>query len=137
MVNVGREAMLSVGCIQAQKCHTGACPTGVATQDRWLAHGLDPTLKSQRLANYVKTLRRDLLKVSEACGVEHPSLIGPDSVEIVDTVSRGRPLQEVYEYRPGWGLPGEPIENEIIALMQSRAERNHPASVGPPEGSGH
>jgi glutamate synthase domain-containing protein 2 len=32
MINVAREAMLSIGCIQAQECHTGNCPTGVATQ---------------------------------------------------------------------------------------------------------
>ena len=32
MINVAREAMLAIGCIQAQKCHTGHCPTGVATQ---------------------------------------------------------------------------------------------------------
>ena len=43
LVNVGREAMLAVGCIQAQKCHTGDCPTGVATQNQWLARGLDPS----------------------------------------------------------------------------------------------
>ena len=46
MVNVAREAMLAVGCVQAQKCHTGTCPTGVATQNRWLAHGLDPESKA-------------------------------------------------------------------------------------------
>jgi glutamate synthase domain-containing protein 2 len=44
MVNVAREAMLAIGCIQAQKCHTDTCPTGVATQNAWLAHGLDPQL---------------------------------------------------------------------------------------------
>ena len=33
MVNVAREAMLALGCIQAQECHTDRCPTGVATQD--------------------------------------------------------------------------------------------------------
>ena len=53
LVNVGREAMMAVGCIQAQRCHTGHCPTGVATQSRWLARGLDPADKSVRLANYV------------------------------------------------------------------------------------
>ena len=53
MVNVAREAMLAIGCIQAQKCHTDTCPTGVATQNAWLAHGLDPALKSVRAANYV------------------------------------------------------------------------------------
>ena len=39
MVNVAREAMMSIGCIQAQKCHTDHCPTGVATQNDWLSRG--------------------------------------------------------------------------------------------------
>ena len=38
-VNVGREAMLSIGCIQAQRCHTGHCPTGIATSSTWLQIG--------------------------------------------------------------------------------------------------
>ena len=75
MVNVGREAMLAIGCIQAQKCHTDHCPVGIATQNPRYTRGLDPTLKSVRLANYVRSLRRDLLKVSEAVGVVHPGLI--------------------------------------------------------------
>src|SRR3712207_5735938 len=57
MVNVAREAMLSIGCIQAQKCHTDTCPTGVATQNAWLTRGLDPARKSVRAASYVRTLR--------------------------------------------------------------------------------
>ena len=69
MIAVGREAMMAVGCIQAQRCHTGHCPTGVATQNRWLMRGLDPTLKSDRLANYIATLRKELLSVASACGV--------------------------------------------------------------------
>ena len=40
MVMVAREAMLAIGCIQAQKCHTGHCPTGVATQSAYLQRGL-------------------------------------------------------------------------------------------------
>ena len=131
MVNVGREAMLAVGCIQAQKCHTGQCPTGVATQDRWLAHGLDPVTKADRAANYITTLRRDLLKVSEACGVEHPSLIGPDSVEILDNLADGRLLQEVYGYRAGWGLPSEADAAAIIALMEGSDEAEM-RTEGPP-----
>jgi len=131
-VNVGREAMLAVGCIQAQKCHTGRCPTGVATQDKWLARGLDPGLKGERMANYVKTLRRDLLKVSEACGVEHPALIRPDSVEILDTLADGRPLGEVYGYRSGWGHSSGRDQQAIRELMDS-AEEAEVETEGPPE----
>lgn len=83
-VNVGREAMLAVGCIQAQRCHTGHCPTGVATQSRWLERGLDPVTKGERVGNYITGLRRELTRLSFACGVAHPSLIGPDGISVVD-----------------------------------------------------
>jgi Conserved region in glutamate synthase len=110
-------SMLAVGCIQAQRCHTDKCPTGVATQDKWLAHGLDPTVKAARAAHYIKTLRRDLLKVSEACGVEHPGLIGPEQVEIFDTLSDSRRLDEIHGYRQGWGFPSALEQSELIRLM--------------------
>ena len=132
MVNVAREAMLAVGCIQAQKCHTGECPTGVATQNPWLARGLDPESKAERVANYVRTLRRDLLKVSETCGVEHPGLIGPGSVELLDTLADGRLLDEVYGYEPGWGLPSKADRDEIAAIM-SRMPEEEARTEGPPE----
>ena len=31
--NAARAMMFAVGCIQAQRCHTNTCPTGVTTQD--------------------------------------------------------------------------------------------------------
>jgi glutamate synthase domain-containing protein 2 len=117
MVNVAREAMLAIGCIQAQKCHTDTCPTGVATQNAWLTRGLDPNLKSVRAANYVKTLRRDLVKVAEACGVEHPGLIRTDDVEVLDGRTASTPLHEVYGYQPDWGLPSAQDRAEIARIM--------------------
>ncbi|MGN0064598.1 MAG: glutamate synthase-related protein [Nocardioides sp.] len=98
MVNVAREAMLAIGCIQAQKCHTDHCPTGVATQNQWLARGLDPTSKAARLANYVITLRRDLHHVAEAVGVSHPAQITVDDIDLVDGLLSRRSLREVYGY---------------------------------------
>ena len=82
LVAVAREAMMAIGCIQAQRCHTGHCPTGVATQGRWLTRGLDPTDKAARLANYVAGLRDELLTLSHAMGVDHPSLVDPQAVEM-------------------------------------------------------
>jgi glutamate synthase domain-containing protein 2 len=131
MVNVAREAMLAIGCIQAQKCHTDTCPTGVATQNKWLAHGLDPTLKSVRLANYVSTLRRDLLKVAEACGVEHPGLIDTSAVEVLTGRTTSTPLWEVYDYAEGWGLPSAADRAEIVRLMTERAPQGGTAPPSP------
>jgi glutamate synthase domain-containing protein 2 len=131
MVNVAREAMLAIGCIQAQKCHTDTCPTGVATQNAWLAHGLDPALKSVRAANYVKTVRRDLLKVAESCGREHPGLIESDSVEVLTGRTASAPLDEVYGYEPGWGLPSEADRKQIIAIMAGEAAQGGSAPPSP------
>lgn len=84
LINVGREALLSIGCIQALRCHTNRCPAGITTQSPWLTHGLDPALKSVRVANYIVTLRKEILTLSRACGVAHPSLVSPHQIEILD-----------------------------------------------------
>ena len=121
MVHVAREAMLAVGCIQAQKCHTDHCPTGVATQNPWLSRGLDPTLKASRVDNYIRTLRRDLLKVSEACGVWHPGLLTVDDVELLLGNRKATPLGEIYEYEPGWGALSDEDAAAIIDIMSQTA----------------
>jgi glutamate synthase domain-containing protein 2 len=112
MINVGREAMLAVGCIQAQRCHTGRCPTGVATQSRWLMRGLDPTSKAARLANYVTTLRKELLQLAQACGVSHPAEVGLERFEILDDRLGSRPAAEVFGLasRTPSPAPAVPVE---------------------------
>jgi glutamate synthase (ferredoxin) len=105
MINVAREAMLAIGCIQAQRCHTGHCPTGVATQNMWLMRGLDPTLKSARLANYLATLRKELATLAAACGHAHPALVPLEQLDIVASSFETRSARLVYSYELGWGLP--------------------------------
>ncbi len=126
MINVGREAMLAIGCIQAQACHTGNCPTGVTTQSRWLVGGLDPTLKSARLANYIVTLRKELLQLARACGEPHPALVPPDRFDLVDGFST-RSAREVFGYAEGWGRPTEGHRAAIRAIMERGGETSRPA----------
>ncbi|MFM8973209.1 MAG: glutamate synthase-related protein [Actinomycetota bacterium] len=115
-VNTGREAMLSIGCIQAQRCHTGRCPTGVATSSRWLQRGVDPTRKSVRCASYVEGLRRDLLRLTRATGVGHPALVDPTMVEERDGSGRLSSLAERHRYEPGWGVPSVAVLREAGLL---------------------
>jgi len=127
MINVAREAMLAIGCIQAQQCHTGHCPTGIATQHPWLVGGLDPTDKSVRLANYLITLRKELLFLAHACGKEHPALVGLDQFDIVDGFAT-QPATTVFNYQPGWGLPGE---SDVHALREWFFDRRTSQSTAP------
>lgn len=105
MVNVAREAMIAIGCLQTQKCHTGHCPTGVATQNPWLTRSLDPDGKAERLARYLRTLRRDLEKVAEAAGVPHPAMIGPDDIEMLTGHTQSQSLREAMGYDAAWLTP--------------------------------
>lgn len=117
MINVAREAMLSIGCLQTQKCHAGTCPTGVATQNPWLVRSLDPDDKAPRVAGYIQTLRRDLLKVAESTGVPHPGLVDPDDIELLHGTDEAHTLRTAYGYEPGWGQPSEADRAEITRIM--------------------
>ena len=75
---------MAIGCIQAQKCHTDHCPVGVATQNPRLHPRPGPDAEERAAGQLRQTLRRDLLKVSEAVGVVHPALISADDVDVVD-----------------------------------------------------
>lgn len=112
-INVGRSAMLAIGCIQAQRCHTNRCPTGVATNNKWLMRGLDPQDKSARLANYIISLRKELQLVSFACGLTHPAFLTPDHLEFVDDKFGKRTFGEVFGYKPEWGRPNN---SEFLGL---------------------
>ena len=112
LVNIAREAMLSIGCIQAQKCHTDRCPSGVATQDPWLQAGLDPKIQSQRFGRFCQSLRNEILAVTHACGYEHPAQFTSEDVEMSSGPALFRTMKDLYGYTPvrqytgieGWGL---------------------------------
>lgn len=132
MINVGREAMLSVGCVQAQRCHTGGCPTGVATQNRWLMHGLDPDLKSVRTANYLRALRAEVLALSRALGVPHPSLVHPDQLEILSERYHSATVTEVFRFEPAWRRPSPARRREIESLVGAGPHKRKAGREGGP-----
>ena len=120
MVNIAREAMLAIGCIQAQRCHTGHCPTGVTTQNAWLMRGLEPTHKAARLANYIVTLRKELLQFSHARGQVHPALVPLDAFEIIDPGFNARSARDVFGYGAN-GSAWSPADREIIAQLMMKS----------------
>jgi glutamate synthase (ferredoxin) len=80
LVNIARGFMITVGCIQALKCHTNACPVGVATTDKKLQRGLVIDEKKYRVVNYILTLRRGLFRLAAAAGIESPVHFAPSHV---------------------------------------------------------
>ncbi len=133
-INVGREAMMAIGCIQAQRCHTNHCPTGVATQHPWLVRGVDPVTKAGRLANYVITLRKDILALSRACGVPHPALITADQLELLDDRFGATTIAEVFGYGRGFGIPSPADCDEVRKLMKAEQQQISALAADHPNG---
>lgn len=99
MINVGREALMSLGCIQAQKCHTDACPTGIATHNWWLTRGFDVGLKSVRFANYLKAFHKELGEIIRATGNHTPEELSMTDVALHTGDMTGiQPLRDLFGY---------------------------------------
>ena len=107
LINVAREAMLAIGCIQAQKCHTGFCPAGVATQNTWLQRGLDPRLGAERFQGYVEAFRKEVEMVTWACGKHHPGQFTGEDIEVSTGVNTFSTLSQVLGYTKATYLPPE------------------------------
>lgn len=97
-IQIARESMLAIGCIQALKCHTDHCPAGVATQNRWLQAGLNVEDKAQRMARFIRGFRKELLSLSYACGYQHPCQFSGKEIEFSTGVNKFSTLHEVLGY---------------------------------------
>lgn len=69
LCNSARGFMFALGCIQALRCNTNTCPTGVATQDRSLARGLVVTDKAERVYHFHRNTLHAVMELMAACGV--------------------------------------------------------------------
>ena len=83
-VSSARGFMFSLGCIQAMKCGSGKCPTGVTSSDERLISGLDPTDKSVRVARYAQRVREDVEIIAHSCGLTDPSGFLPKHVTEIE-----------------------------------------------------
>ncbi|MFO1338402.1 MAG: FMN-binding glutamate synthase family protein [Burkholderiaceae bacterium] len=70
--NSARGFMFALGCIQAQACHTGECPTGVTTQDPVRQRALVVGDKTERVWRFHQNTLHALQELVQAAGLTHP-----------------------------------------------------------------
>ncbi len=109
-----RAMMLALGCIQALRCNTDHCPTGVATQRRALIRGLDVEDKSERVYRYQAGTVRGFLEIMGAMGLRDLDDLGPHMIfRRVDDL-RVRHFGELYDYlETGQLLSGGALPKEF------------------------
>ncbi|MBF0615067.1 MAG: FMN-binding glutamate synthase family protein [Magnetococcales bacterium] len=97
-VNTARGFMFSLGCIQAMRCHTNTCPTGITTQNKRLQRGLVVPEKAQRVANYATIMNKEIDIIAHCCGLHHARELRREHVRIVQTAGRSEAMNMLYPY---------------------------------------
>lgn len=110
VANAARSFLFSLGCIQALKCNSNTCPTGITTQNPELTFGLDPTSKQVRVANFHKLTVKACIEVMEACGVESWAKIHPGLLVKRTAIGQSRDYREIYTHLQV--KQGELLENK-------------------------
>lgn len=82
-INSARGFMFALGCIQALRCHTNNCPTGITSHDPRYTEGLDPTSKAVRVYNYARNMEYEIGVISHSCGVKEPRELKRSHARIV------------------------------------------------------
>ena len=95
VVNTARGFMFSIGCIQALRCHSNNCPTGITTHKKSLQGGIVPREKAPRVAQYVEKMRKDVAMIAHSCGAPHARALKPFHVRIVQEDGGSLPLDEL------------------------------------------
>jgi len=68
-VGIGTAALIAMGCRLCQKCYTGNCSWGIATQRPELTDRLDPEWGADRLVNLVDSWTLEIKEILGALGV--------------------------------------------------------------------
>jgi len=97
-VNTARGFMFSLGCIQALRCHTNTCPTGVTTHHKRLQRALVVEEKYLRVANYANNMNREIDMIAHSCGVRHARELKREHVRLVQAGGQSIALNVLYPY---------------------------------------
>ena len=108
MCNAARARMFALGCIQALRCNSNQCPTGVATQNPQLVEGLHVGDKTTRVARYHRETVKSFFEVIGAAGFQRPAELKPWFVMRRVGAGEVRTFHELYPtLEPGVLLAGQ------------------------------
>ena len=105
--NSARGFMFALGCLQAQTCHTGHCPTGVTTQDPTRMRALVVPDKAERVFQFHQNTLHALKELLAAAGLNHPSELGPEHVIRRMSSTEVRSLAALHLWAKSGELVGE------------------------------
>ncbi|MEP7084442.1 MAG: FMN-binding glutamate synthase family protein, partial [Betaproteobacteria bacterium] len=119
--NAARGFMFALGCVQAQTCHTGRCPTGVTTQDALRQRALVVPDKAERVYNFHHTTLKAFAELIAAAGLAHPNQLGPEHVIRRVSSTSVQSLATLYPYLTQGQLLREPSTVPVFGHYWGKA----------------
>ena len=110
MCNAARTMLFSIGCIQALRCHTNTCPSGVATQDRERMKAVVVHKRKHNAATFHNATVQSFLDLVGAMGLSSPDELRPDHIYRRIANETEKTYAELYTYIP----PGHLIHAKKI-----------------------
>jgi hypothetical protein len=104
-----RAMMMAVGCVQARRCNSNDCPTGVATQRPDLTIGLVVDTKAERAARFQAGTIHSFLELIAAAGLAHPDDLRPWHVYRRTGATEVKHYGQLIDYLQPGALLGEPV----------------------------
>ena len=130
--NAGRGFMMALGCIQAQTCHTGRCPTGVTTQDPLRQQALVVPDKAERVRNFHRSTLHALQELVQAAGLSHPSEVNAHHIVRRLTDTEVRLLSNlILQVEPGALLGPIEAQSKVFRLYWPIASAHSFQASGP------
>jgi glutamate synthase domain-containing protein 2 len=117
--NSARGFMFALGCIQAQHCHTGACPTGVTTQDPMRQQSLVVPDKAERVYNFHQQTLHALQALVQAAGLDHPQGITAHHIVRRGTDHKVKSLAQLILTQLGNGALLQPDLSKLPLIYQN------------------
>ena len=122
--NAARGFMFALGCIQAQACHTGHCPTGVTTQDPQRQRALVVPTKSERVFHFHMNTLMALKELVQAAGLNDPSEITAAHIVRRTAEHSVKLLATLLPFvKPGELLRGE-MSQQVFSIYWPMAQAN-------------
>jgi glutamate synthase domain-containing protein 2 len=123
--NSARAMMFALGCIQALRCNTNLCPTGITTQNPALVKGLVVAEKAPRVASFHARTIEGFLKIISAMGLTDPAELQPSHIFRRSSDLRTISLDQLYAFlEPGQLLDGAGADNPLtVAWRYARSNR--------------
>jgi len=121
--NSARGFMFALGCIQSQSCHTGACPTGVATQDPQRMRALVVPTKADRVHLYHENTLHALKELVQAAGLNDPSQLNANHIVRRNSEGAVKLLANLLPFaRPNELLDGSEPSQQVFRIYWPMAQ---------------